>query len=161
MPRRKIRRRRSRAAVIDDMDRKIAKLLHQDGRRSNAQLARLVGVSESTVRRKIQRMVGRKALRITAAPDLDAFGFPVSAVIGMDCDINDMKSVIKVLVGRPEVITLTKVTGPFDVLVWAALKSLKDLKDFIEDVVAPLPGVKQTQTMVVLDFPARNFGRIE
>ena len=40
---------------MDELDRKIISLLQLDGRASNAKIAREVGVSEGTVRRRLRR----------------------------------------------------------------------------------------------------------
>ena len=153
--------RRSRPANIDEMDRRIAKLLHEDGRRSNAELARRVGVSESTIRRKIQRMIDHHMLRITVAPDLAAFGFPVSAFIGLDVDVSRLKEITRALGARPEVTFIATVTGPYDLMLWVTLRSLPELKSFLEERVAPLEGVRQTESLVVLDINKMVMGRVE
>ena len=41
---------------LDEMDLNILEQLQEDGRRSNVEIARALGVSESTVRKRIDRM---------------------------------------------------------------------------------------------------------
>ena len=45
---------------MDELDRKIIALLQVDGRSSNAKIARAVGVSEGTVRRRLRRLIQEK-----------------------------------------------------------------------------------------------------
>ena len=42
---------------MDELDRRIISLLQLDGRASNAKIAREVGVSEGTVRRRLRRLI--------------------------------------------------------------------------------------------------------
>ena len=42
---------------MDELDRKIVGILQQDGRASNAKIARQLGVSEGTIRRRLKRLI--------------------------------------------------------------------------------------------------------
>ena len=47
---------------MDDLDRRIMKLLRPNARRSYASIARTVGVSEPTVRNRVDRLVSQGAI---------------------------------------------------------------------------------------------------
>ena len=47
---------------MDELDRKIISLLERNGRASNARIARDVGVSEGTVRRRLKRLISEKII---------------------------------------------------------------------------------------------------
>jgi Lrp/AsnC family transcriptional regulator for asnA, asnC and gidA len=53
----------------DDLDRAIVRLLETDGRLSNMEIARRLGVSESSVRKRIARLMEQHGLRVVAALD--------------------------------------------------------------------------------------------
>ena len=57
--------------TMDELDRKIIALLQLDGRASNAKIAREVGVSEGTVRRRLRRLVLDDVVRIIPVPNLE------------------------------------------------------------------------------------------
>ena len=42
---------------LDELDRDIIRALQQDGRRSNVEIARDLGVAESTVRKRLERLL--------------------------------------------------------------------------------------------------------
>ena len=54
---------------MDELDRKIISLLERNGRASNARIARDVGVSEGTVRRRLKRLISEKIINVVALPD--------------------------------------------------------------------------------------------
>ena len=45
---------------LDDLDRRILKLLRPNARRSYASIARAIGVSEPTVRNRVDRLIKRE-----------------------------------------------------------------------------------------------------
>ena len=53
--------------TLDDLDRHIMKLLRHDGRLTYAEIARTVGVSEPTVRKRIDRLMNQGAGDASAA----------------------------------------------------------------------------------------------
>ena len=68
---------------MDDLDRKIIAILQSNGRASNAQIARNVGVSEGTVRRRVRRLIEEAVIRVVAIPDLEKLGYGTVALIGL------------------------------------------------------------------------------
>ena len=71
---------------MDELDGKIIALLQQNGRASNARIARQVGVSEGTVRRRLKRLLQDGIARIIAVPSAEKLGFQTSALIGLQVD---------------------------------------------------------------------------
>ena len=53
---------------MDELDRKIMALLQMDGRASNAKIAREVGVTEGTVRRRLGKLLEDDFIEIMAVP---------------------------------------------------------------------------------------------
>ena len=71
------------AAEVDAVDRQLLRLLRDDGRRPNAEIARALGVSEHTVRKRLDRLRDKGVLRIIGLLDPAATGFPVDVLIGI------------------------------------------------------------------------------
>ena len=67
----------------DYTDNQIIDILEDDGRASNAKIAREVGVSEGTIRRRLRRLVEEDIIKIKAVPDLSKMGYPTTALIGL------------------------------------------------------------------------------
>ena len=69
---------------LDDTDRKLLRLLAEDGRRSYADLARDTGLSTSAVHQRVRRLEQRGAVRGYAARiDPVTSGLPLSAFISI------------------------------------------------------------------------------
>jgi len=68
---------------FDDIDRALVLALQRDGRSSYARLAGVVGMSQAAVRSRIQRLLDSGAVQIAAVADPFAFGFTVTAMVGI------------------------------------------------------------------------------
>ena len=71
---------------MDELDRKLVKALQSDGRASNSQLARIIRVSEGTIRRRLKRLINDGVIRFSVIPDPEALGFETEALIGVQVD---------------------------------------------------------------------------
>ena len=131
---------------IDDTDRRIIGLLQGDARQPNATIARALGVSEATIRRRIKMMVDQGSLTIRAVPNPSSFGLNTSAVIGIDVQPDALDGVASGLTAREEVIFVGVSTGRYDLIV--------------KSVMTKLVGVRKTETLVLLDVKKRTFGRV-
>ena len=145
---------------IDQTDRAIISLLQDDARQSNAAIARVIGVSEATIRRRIKIMVEDGVVAIQAVLNPTKFGLSTSAMIGIDVQPDHLDTGAEALNDRKEVGFLGVCTGRYDLLVWALVESLDQLREFLEGFLAKVPGVRKTETLVLLDVKKRSLGRI-
>ena len=76
---------------MDKLDYKIVSMLKQDGRLSNANVARVLKVSEGTVRRRLKRMTNENIIRIFAVPNPESIGLHSEALIGIQVDPDKME----------------------------------------------------------------------
>lgn len=145
---------------IDETDRHIIGLLQDDARQSNAAIARIIGVSEATIRRRIKLMVEDGALAIRAVPNLAKFGLNTTAMIGIDVEPDKLDAIGNALSTREEIGFLGVSTGRYDLIAWVQMRNLDDLRLFLESVLAKIPGVRKMETLILLDVKKRNQGRI-
>ncbi len=135
---------------LDDVDRRIMKLLRHDARLSYAHVARTVGVSEPTVRKRIDRLVHAGAIinaaRINPAP----IGFPIDAMIGINVVRGRVKEVGRNLAEMENVAYVAYVAGNFDIIIQAYLPHTEGLFKFLNEDLEKIEGIASTQTWNVL-----------
>ena len=68
---------------VDELDRRIIKMLQANGRLSNTEVARALDVTETTVRKRIAHLLDEKLMTIVAVPSPEAAGG--CAACGCDC----------------------------------------------------------------------------
>ena len=145
---------------MDELDRKIIALLQLDGRASNAKIAREVGVSEGTVRRRLRRLVKEDVVKVIAVPNLEKLGYATTALIGISTGPGKSDAVADAISAMEEAHYVAITTGSFDVFVWAGLESAESLGTFLRTKVGVVDGVQGTQTFVNLSIKKRAYGLV-
>ena len=137
---------------LDDLDDKLINLLQTDGRASNIELAKKVGVSEGTVRRRFRNLIRDEIIRVVAIPDPSKLGRNTTALIGLQVDPALVDPVASELAKIPEVQYAAVTTGAYDVFLWVALGSPEELSNFLRTRVGSIGGVRRTETFVNLSI---------
>ncbi len=135
---------------LDSIDRQMVRVLQRDGRASNVEIARQVGVSEATVRKRLDRLVSEGVVRITAVPDAARVGFSTVTFLSFEVELSLMDQITDQLGRCPEVRAIYYTTGESDLIVEAWFSSSNDLLHFLTHRVASIPGIKRTATSHVL-----------
>ena len=145
---------------MDELDHKIIALLQMDGRASNAKIAREVGVSEGTVRRRLRRLTKDDVVHIVAVPNLEKLGYATTALVGLQTGPGMSDTVAESLASLPESHYVAVTTGSYDVFVWAGLESAESLGNFLRTKVGVIEGVQRTETFVNLSIKKRTYGLV-
>ena len=103
--------------MIDDLDNQIIKVLGSDGRMSNAGIARNLGVSEGTVRRRLnimkeQGIIDVKVVLSPAYSDLES-----EAIVGIKVPLASIRQVVFELYKIEEIRWINITSGSFDIFV--------------------------------------------
>ncbi len=136
--------------ALDDLDRQIMKLLRHDGRLTYAQIARTVGVSEPTVRKRIDRLVQGGAIIIMARVNPAPIGFPIDAFIGVRAVRGRVMEVGEKLAAMENVAYVAYVAGSFDIMIEAFLPDTEGLFRFLNEDLEAVDGISYTETWNVL-----------
>lgn len=139
---------------IDQIDVKILRLLQQDGRLSNAELAERVNVSAATCHRRVRRLVKEGYIRgFRAVIDPDRVELGTIALVGVVLDRStpesfaEFETVVKLMV---EVLDCHLVTGDFDYLLKIRVHDMADFNRFHAESLIALPGVRQARTFFAI-----------
>ena len=143
---------------MDDLDAKIIEILEKDGRASNAGIAREVGVSEGTVRRRLKRLVQDEFINVVALPDPLKMGLESQALIGVQVEPDKVDVVAEELSDLDAIKWVTMTTGTYDIFAWATLPSPEKLGVFLRSEVGTIRGVRRTETFVNLATKKRGSG---
>jgi len=146
---------------MDQLDFQIVIELQENSRRSNRQIARVLGVSETTVRRRINNLIRSKTIKLTAIPDPVKLGYPTYAFFHLKVDLSKINSVAEALANYPEVLLVSSCSGTSQLVVSAILRSPSELADFITKELGKIPGIIRTETIMHLQFIKRTLGWIQ
>ena len=140
---------------MDKLNKNIIEILKSDGRIPNAEIARNLGVSEGTIRRRIKIMIEEKILNVYAAPDPKKTGYNEEALIGIQVDPNKLDQVGESIAEHEYATWVSRTTGGFDIFTWVTVPDSKELTNFLTYFLGNLDGVNKTETFISLDVLKR------
>jgi Lrp/AsnC family transcriptional regulator for asnA, asnC and gidA len=146
--------------ALDELDTKLIDLLQHDGRASNIELARMMGVSEGTIRRRFRNLVKDEVIRVVAIPDVSKMGRQTSALIGLQVDPAYVEFVATELAKFDEVQYSAVTTGAYDVFCRVALGSPAELSEFLRNCIGDIEGVRRSETFVNLSIKKNGGGPV-
>lgn len=133
---------------LDYLDRQIVAALQANARATWRQIAAVVGTSESTVKRRAERLIQTGAVRITVFSATLAPSFPV--LVQCNCALDRGQAVARCLAERDDVRFVALVTGPFEVVAEMIVPSNRRLAEIILQELPAIPGITGTTTETVL-----------
>jgi len=142
---------------VDDPDRQILALLVEDGRRTYDDIGRHVSLSAPAVKRRVDRLRERGALRgFTAVVDHTALGDRTEALIELFFAPGTLlEQVARTLRSHTEVVEAWSVTGDADAIARVRTIDNADLERLIMDLQRD-GLVQRTRSQVVLSRLARH-----
>lgn len=137
--------------MIDDLDNQIIEILSIDGRMSNAAIARNLGVSEGTVRRRLnimkeQGIIDVKVILNPAYSDVES-----EAIVGMKVRISSIRQIVFELEQIEEIRWINITSGSFDIFVNVVAKSLPDLLSLLQNRIGKIDGVDRLETFTTME----------
>jgi Lrp/AsnC family transcriptional regulator for asnA, asnC and gidA len=135
---------------LDDTDRCIIELLQESGRQTNTELAAQLGLSESTVRKRIERLLADGTMKIVAVADPLRTDHRVIAIIGLQVLAPRLSEIGADLTELGEFRFIGMTTGTFDFVTEAWFRSLEDLQVFLTDRLSRISGITRIETMYVI-----------
>jgi Lrp/AsnC family leucine-responsive transcriptional regulator len=137
---------------MDEIDRKIAVALQQDGSAGLAELSKVAGLSVSATAERVKRLEERGVIRGWRA-DLDpaAAGCPLLAFVFVGIRPGKDDAAFRKAMRRAEaVLECHHVTGGWSHLLKLRLPDMAALEAFLNEEVRALPGVERTETLVAI-----------
>jgi Lrp/AsnC family transcriptional regulator for asnA, asnC and gidA len=140
---------RARQSHLDEVSKLIIEQLQKDGRKSYAEIGKVVGLSEAAVRQRVQKLTESGVLQIVAVTDPLKLGFSRQAMIGIRCVGNSMQ-VADAIAKIPSVDYVVLTAGSFDIMAEVVCEDDDQLIELLNDKIRSLPGVVSSETFVYL-----------
>ena len=137
--------------MLDEIDKKIIKVLQDDARTSLRKISELVKVSLGTVSNRVKKMEENGVIKgYSVILDPDQIGWELNVVIGLRIQKGRLIEIQEKIAKDPRVHGVYDVTGDFDSMVIARAKNRKDLDDLSKNVLS-IDGVERSITHLVLN----------
>ncbi len=136
--------------MMDEVDRRLLRLLAENSRASLRDLSRSLGVAVSTVHARLQRLIREGVIRrFTILPDYERLGYPITAVILVAVEGGMIEEVASRLAGEHNLVAVYDITGDYDLVLVGKFRSMDELNSFLKRL-NKLPAIRRTVTSVVL-----------
>jgi DNA-binding Lrp family transcriptional regulator len=141
-------------AKLDDIDRKILAELQADGRMTNVELARRVGISAPPCLRRVRALEETGFIRGYHA-DIDAreLGFEVKvfAMVRLASQSErDLSAFEALVLGWPLVRECHMLNGEIDFILKIVSKDLQSFQEFLTSRITPAPNVASVKTSLTI-----------
>lgn len=139
---------------LDAIDRRILKVLVEDGRASNLDVAEQVGLSATPCSRRIRQLEDAGVIEgYTARVNPTTLGLKLCVVVSVRLarhGPDGHEQFFKAIKDRPEITECLLVTGANDYLLRIWVEDIEALREFITNALQGIPAVAETSTMLVL-----------
>ncbi len=143
--------------IPDAVDCQMIELLQKDGRISNTDIAKEIGISEATVRTRLNRLIDEEYIQIVAVSNPIKLGFKIVGILRIKVDIDRIESVTKELSKLKSIWFVVHATGDSDIYTEFVAKSLDELNDLIFNKIYKIKGVVRTETSLILKYIKRRY----
>ena len=139
--------------MLDDIDLQIISQLQEDGRRPTSEIARCIDVPESTVRRRIERLVRNRLIQVIAlVQDPKDLGLPVHVIVSIRVAPADRDSVVARLRECDELRWIVLTTGLQNIRAEGFFRSLDHLNEFYSREITAIEAIQEADMQIILDL---------
>ncbi len=136
---------------FDELDMKLLQELTKDSSISVPNLSKKLGINASVLYSRINRLVKKKLIKkFTIVVDDELLGIGVKALVGVNRDPKLKDSIHKQLMETSEVVSISEVTGRFDMIVRVYADNLESLHTAVIEKIGKIDGIQNTETFVEL-----------
>ena len=145
---------------LDDIDLRIVEELERDGRISNAELARRVGLSASPCWERVRALEKSGViLGYSAIVNRAALGLLETVIVEINLERHDtetMDAFAAAVQAMPEVIEALVLAGEWDFQIKVAVADTADYERFLRTRLYSFPGIRQVKSVfLVRSLPTR------
>ncbi|GAY29139.1 MULTISPECIES: Lrp/AsnC family transcriptional regulator [unclassified Prevotella] len=138
---------------IDNLDRKILRILSQNARIPFKDVAAECGVSRAAIHQRVQHLVDGGVITgsgFDVSPK--SLGYTTCTYVGITLERGSMyKKVVERLRHIPEIVECHFTTGPYTMLVKLYARDNEQLMDLLNGRLQDIPGVVATETLISLE----------
>lgn len=134
----------------DDIDWKIINLLRESHQNNNA-IARLLGISEGTVRQRLKKLKESHIIKIKALINPEVLENQQLATVAVNVgESSKLEAKAKEIAALPNVLDVSITSGRYDLFVQVLVDSNHGLVCFLTEELAAVKGVSSTESFLML-----------
>lgn len=146
---------------LDGTDTQIIHLLQQNGRATYAEIAGVTGLTESTARRRTQRLLHSNYVRVVAISNPFMLGFQDVVLMWLKVTLGRLPAVAAELSKQTPVRYLSRTAGGVDLVAEALFHDHDELFAFLNGPLAAIDGIREISISFELTLYKRGYRRFD
>lgn len=142
---------------LDEIDLRIIDLLQENGRYSNMEMARMIGCSEPTIRKRLEKLVTDEILKVTAVLNPRKTGYNIDIIMGIRTKPGKMVEVGERLARMNEVVYVGYVSGRYDIIAEFLYRNHSELMTFLTEYLPSFEDIVSTESFHILHTAKINY----
>ena len=136
--------------MIDDTDKEILEVLGDNARTPFLNIAKQLGVSESTIRKRVNNLEENGVIKkYSVIIEPTKLGYGSVAIVGIDVVPEKFLDVSKKLTKFDNVKFVATTTGDHMIMIEIWMDKTSELRDFISDKIEKMDGVTRTCPAII------------
>jgi DNA-binding Lrp family transcriptional regulator len=134
---------------LDETDKKIIKELIENKHITHNDVAKKLGMNQSSISRRIAVLTEQGVIYFRALPDPIKLGYKGNALILMRAELSKVDKICSELASFPEVVLIIKLMNDFEIVFGVQTEDLEKLYNFIKTKVANIDGIIKIETSIL------------
>jgi len=136
---------------VDTLDKSIASALSEDGRASFSDVGAKLGITDPTVRSRLNKLIAAEEVKISCLVDFSQIRGAVVALLGIRLSGYKLEEKMKQIAKFDEVAWCAVVTGSYDMMAEVVFTDgIQGLYEFLALKLTKMGGIRSTETFVVM-----------
>lgn len=137
---------------LDRIDRGLIGLLQKNGRMPIVALAKKLGISETTARTRLKRLIKDEIINVVAVSNPIKLGFEIIGSLKLSIDLTRKDAILSELKKIDQLNYIALTTGRSDIDIEFIARSLDEFKSLIFDQICQVEGVNSSQTALIVEI---------
>jgi Lrp/AsnC family transcriptional regulator, leucine-responsive regulatory protein len=136
---------------IDEMDKKILSILHENSRISYTDISKQLDLSRVAIQSRINSLIEQGVIeKFTTVINPAKIGIHVSAFFNVDVEPQYLNQVAEQLANDPAVTSLYHMTGPSKLHMHGIFANNQEMENFLTEKLYPLEGVVSVDCQLLM-----------
>ncbi|HDM22955.1 MAG: Lrp/AsnC family transcriptional regulator [Methanomicrobia archaeon] len=138
--------------MLDEKDLKIIEILKKDSRTPYTEIARILSLSEATIRKRIKNLEDKKVITgYSIKIDKSKLGYNTIAYVGLDVEPSMFLDAAKKMTEIDEVKYVATATGDHMIMTEIVTRNGKELMKIISEKIGRIKGVHRICPAIILE----------
>ena len=137
---------------MDAIDLKILEELKEDSRKSFNLIADVVGKTEATVRRRVNKLLEDEIINKFTIEYNTNSKPKTRATVKIEPDFKEIKNILKELIEIEEITDIWRLSGECGLFIKVEIESIEKFNPLIEEKISQIKGVKIMETCFITDI---------